>query len=240
MKFKIKAKSHGITRLNITNWSRPEIQALKALSKEFKFYKNFNFPEQLLRASHSIKHIAAMTTEKPNTKEKIAYIQEVLFAANHLTILLSMDRMGISIKDELIPWLEVEFDDLSELLHSLNSALWKAFKNLNKKTRKKLNKSTEEESSLRKKELRKLALEYLCRIFIIGSPLEPTLTTNSDSSKITGTLYQFLIKTKPFFEMNSGIKLGRDSSIGRDAFNARKAAQKFKKIKVKKQTKKFM
>lgn len=224
MKLKIKAKSHGLTKLNITDWSISEIQALKVLSKEFKFYKHMNLSEQLLRASHLIKNIAAKIKVNPTNKEKIAYFQEVLLTTNHLMILLSIGRMGKSIKDEVISSSEVKFDCLTEMLHSFNDFSWKTFKNLNKKTRENPNKSTEEDGYLRKKELKKLALEYLCQIFIIGSSLEPSLTTNTDSSKITGNLYQFLIKIKPFFEMRSGIKLGSCSSIGRDAFNARKAA----------------
>lgn len=227
MKQKIKAKTHGITRVGLSNWSDTEKQAINEIAINFQFHENFNLPEQVLRASHSIKYISVMMHSSPNLGQKTEYIQEMILTLNHFIILFSLGKMGESIKDALTPHLEIEFYDLTDILHGLNDSLFKTLKNID--TPQKEEEQNSESDLLTKAQLKKIALEHLCRVFLMGSSLHPTLTTDIDSNKTKGELFEFIIKIKPFFEMQSGIELGSDSSIGRDLFGARKAAIKNRK-----------
>lgn len=224
MKLKIKAKNHGITKLNFNGWSESEEQAIKDIGRNFKFRENFNLPEQVLRASHSIKHSAAILKSNPSVEEKKAYIQEMLLLINGLITLSSIGRMGKSIKNELEMELEIQPDDLNDIFHSVNNSLLKALKNINEPKDKERKIHSKNDEFPTKAELKKIATEYLCRIFLIGSSVDSTLTTDTNSNKNKGNLYQFLIEIKPFFEIKSGIKLGTNASIGRNSFDARKNA----------------
>lgn len=225
MKQKIKAKTHGITRVGLSNWSDAEKQAINEIAINFQFRENFNLSEQVLRASHSIKYISVMMHLSPNVEQKTEFIQEMILTLNHFMILFSLGKMGESIKNALTPHLEIEFYELTDMLHGLNGSLFKTLKNIDTPQNKEEEQNSESDLP-RKAQLKKIALEYLCRVFLMGSSLHPTLTTDIDSNKTKGELYEFIIKIKPFFEMQSGIKLGSDSYIGRDLFDARKEAVK--------------
>jgi hypothetical protein len=225
MKQKIKAKTHGITRVGLSSWLAPEKQAINEIARNFQFRENFNLPEQVLRASHSIKYISVMMHSSPNVEQTTEYIQEMILTLNHFIILFSLGKMGESIKDALTPHLEIEFYDLTDILHGVNEALFKTLKNIDTPQNKEEEQNSESDL-LTKAQLKKMALEHLCLVFLMGSSLHPTLTTDIDSNKTKGELYEFIIKIKPFFEMQSGIELGSDSSIGRDLFDARKKAVK--------------
>jgi hypothetical protein len=234
MKQKIKAKTHGITRLGLSNWSDSEKQAINEIAGAFEFRENFNLSEQVLRASHSIKYISAMMQSNPNTDQKREYIQEIALTLNYLMILLSIGKMGSSIKDELAPQIEVEFDDLTDILHGLNASLFKVLQNLDKSQNKEIEQNSESPELPTKAQLKKMAIEYLCRVFLIGSSLKPTVTSDPIQNSYGGNLFNFIIQIKPFFEAKTGIRLGAPNSIGKNLFEIRKnELQNLKKVKVK-------
>ena len=168
--------------------------------------------------------LISLPKSNPKTKGKIAYTQETLLTVSNLITLLSTNLMGKSIRDELNQHLDIKLNDFTEILHDVSVSLFQYLKSLASQPTKRTGEHPDTYDFFTKKELKELALMNLCRIFIIGSQLEPTLTTDTGSSKNTGNLYQFLIEIKPFFEIKSGIKLGSNTSIGRNSFDARKAA----------------